>query len=284
MQLRGVVVTGQGQGSHFTALPWAREQFIEKLGIAPHPGTLNLRLQGSASRRSWAELRRGPGEVIRAGEPGACDARCFHVNLKDAETVAIVWPQVDSYPDDQIELIADIPLRETLGLEDGSEVTVEVRPQAEALRRTVRAYLAAHNVLSLATHGPEGPWAASVFYVHLGWTLYFLSAPGTQHSQNLAARPHVAATINPDHSDWREIRGVQLEGTAALVASDGERAAGLSAYRGKYAFLDQATGTSLEQALERVQLYRIVPSRLLFVDNSKEFGHREEVDVRDQRT
>ncbi len=284
MQLRGVVVTGQGQGSHFTALAWAREQFIEKLGIAPHPGTLNLRLQGPASRRSWAELRRGPGEMIRAGEPGACDARCYHVNLKDAETVAIVWPQVDSYPDDQVELIADFPLRQAFGLLDGSEVIVEVRPPAEALRRTVQAYLAAHNVLSLATHGPEGPWAASVFYVHIGWTLYFLSAPGTQHSQNLAAAPHVAATINPDYSDWREIRGVQLEGTAAPVTSNRERATGLSAYRSKYPFLDQATETSLEQALERVQLYRIIPSRLLFADNSKGFGHRAEVDIRDQST
>lgn len=281
MQLRGIVVTGHGRGGHFTALPWARAQLIEKLGIAPHPGTLNLRLQDPASRRSWVELRRRPGEAIRAAEPGACDARCYHVSLKDADTVAIVWPQVDSYPDDQVELIADFPLRQAFGLSDGSEVTVEVPPPAEALRRTVQAYLAAHSVLSLATRGPEGPWAASVFYVHIGWTLYFLSASASQHSQNLAETPRVAATINPDSSDWREIRGVQLDGTAALVAGDGERTAGLSAYRSKYPFLDQASGTSLEHALERVQLYRIVPSRVLFVDNSKGFGHREQVDIQD---
>ena len=32
----------------------------------------------------------------------------------------------------------------------------------------VAAYLAGHHVMTLATHGPEGPWAAAVFYAWTG--------------------------------------------------------------------------------------------------------------------
>ena len=34
-----------------------------------------------------------------------------------------------------------------------------------SLQPEVAAYLADHHVMTLATHGPDGPWAAAVFYV-----------------------------------------------------------------------------------------------------------------------
>ena len=105
------------------------------------PGTLNLHLTDPVVRQRWIELRSGPAELIRADEPGAYNARCFHVDLKSTEAAAIVWPQIDTYPDDQIEIIASSHLRQELGLTDGTEVVIQVVPRAEALRRTVQAYL-----------------------------------------------------------------------------------------------------------------------------------------------
>ncbi|APR05899.1 hypothetical protein [Thauera chlorobenzoica] len=35
-------------------------------------------------------------------------------------------------------------------------------------------YLQRHHVMTLATHGAGGPWAAAVFYVNDGADLYFL--------------------------------------------------------------------------------------------------------------
>jgi hypothetical protein len=268
-------------GRHFTSLPWARGQFIEKLGLDPYPGTLNLRLEDPVMQQRWLALRRGSAELIRAGEPDACDARCFHVDVNRSHKAAIVWPQVEAYPDDQVELIAGCNLRQALGVTDGTTVTIQLAPHAEALRRTVQAYLAMHNVLSLATHGPEGPWAASVFYVHVEWTFYFLSDPDSRHSRDIALNSRVAATINPDYTDWREIRGVQLAGTAALVTNPGELARGFTAYQRKYPFVthERQTPAELARALRHVRLYRLVPSQLLFVDNSHGLGHREEVDI-----
>ena len=132
MDLQGIVVTGQGQGRYFTTLPWARAQFLAKLGIDPYPGTLNLRLTDPVMRKRWQERRVGPAEVIRPEAPGACAARGFHVDLGDSQPAAIIWPQVDGYPEDQIELIAAVNLRQHFGLSDGAEVRLQILPPAEA--------------------------------------------------------------------------------------------------------------------------------------------------------
>ena len=41
-ELLGRLATGSGQGKHFTRLDWAREQFLDKLGIDPFPGTMEF--------------------------------------------------------------------------------------------------------------------------------------------------------------------------------------------------------------------------------------------------
>ena len=56
----------------------------------------------------------------------------------------------------------------------------------EATRAQALAYLAAHHVVTIATHGPLGLWAAAVFYANDGFRLVFLSAGHTRHAQNLS--------------------------------------------------------------------------------------------------
>jgi uncharacterized protein YhbP (UPF0306 family) len=145
------------------------------------------------------------------------------------------------------------------------------------LRSRVQAYLAAHHVMTLATHGGDGPWAAAVFYVHEGWTLYFLSAPTSRHSRNIMQNPHVAATIQEDYEEWEEIKGIQLEGAAArLSGAQEERVRGL--YAAKFPLLRDPPA-AIAQAMSRIGWYRVAPERAWFVDNSVAFGHRDEVDL-----
>ena len=144
-------------------------------------------------------------------------------------------------------------------------------------KRRARDYLHDHHVMTLATHGPEGVWAAAVFYANDGFQLYFLSAGHTRHAQNMAAAPRVAATIQEDYADWAGIKGIQLEGTVRLLAGE-EREAALVLYAKKYSFLNQPIAV-VEAALLRVNWYCLSPERLYFVDNSRGFGHRDEIDV-----
>jgi phosphoglycolate phosphatase-like HAD superfamily hydrolase len=120
--ISGRVTAGAGKGAAYTCLAWAREQFVEKLGIDPFPGTLNLHIQpgeresGEAARLSATVRVRPPGE--------GCSARCLPVRVCDRVPAAVVWPDVSDYPADRLELIAAVSLRELFALQDGDEVTI----------------------------------------------------------------------------------------------------------------------------------------------------------------
>lgn len=140
-------------------------------------------------------------------------------------------------------------------------------------------YLQRHHVMTLATHGAAGLWAAAVFYVNDGADLYFLSAPGTRHARNLESDPSIAATVQEDYSEWQEIRGIQLEGEAMrLNAPDSLRAAALFAR--KFAFTAPGrTDGAIATAMNKIAWYRLRPTKLCFIDNSRGLGCREQFDV-----
>ena len=121
--LSGTVVTGQGRGSAFTAVPWARERLRALLGDDPWPGTLNLRIDDPASLARWKALAARPGSRLSSPGGGACDARAYAA-LVGALPVLIVVPEVPGYPENQVELVAGRPLRSQLGLADGDSVAV----------------------------------------------------------------------------------------------------------------------------------------------------------------
>ncbi|MCO5193699.1 MAG: pyridoxamine 5'-phosphate oxidase family protein [Anaerolineae bacterium] len=144
-------------------------------------------------------------------------------------------------------------------------------------RERALAYVRTHNVVTLATSGPEGIWAAAVFYAEDSFKLIFLSAEHTRHARNIASQSHVAATIQEDYADWPGIQGIQLEGTARKL-SGAEREKAVNRYKLKYPFVDRPI-TSLATALSKVSWYVIEPQRLYFVDNTRGFGHRDEIDL-----
>ena len=87
----------------------------------------------------------------------------------------------------------------------------------EALREQVQRYLSA-TCMTLASHGDEGVWAAALFYANDGFAIYFLSSPTSRHCLNLAKNPRVSAAVHENYADWRQIKGVQLEGHACVLA------------------------------------------------------------------
>ena len=138
-------------------------------------------------------------------------------------------------------------------------------------------YLAEHHVLTLATQGPDGVWAAAVFYVNDGFDLYFLSAGHTRHGRNLAQNPVAAATIQADYHDWPSIRGIQLEGEVVQLHG-AERDGAIHLYQEKYPFVSP-DNPALGPALAKVNWYRLRPRRFYFIDNSLGLGHRDEIVV-----
>lgn len=151
----------------------------------------------------------------------------------------------------------------------------------------LREYLDTQTTLTLATLNPDGtPQACDVFYASDGTTFYFLSDPKTRHIQNLQRDPRISATIHGGSRGWEDIRGVQMAGHAERVASLGERAQGYRLYIVKYTFVGQwlPSAAALGQAhklLGTIELYKIVPTWIRWIDNTEGFGHKEEWSVGD---
>lgn len=125
LELEGQVAPGLGEGSRFTAIEWVIQEFRRKLGFVPWPGTFNLRMRGIAWDRARARLRAAAGISITP-QDGFCAAKCFGVSIAGHLTGAVVFPEMPDYPDDKFEIVAPLPIRETLGLQDGDLVNLRL--------------------------------------------------------------------------------------------------------------------------------------------------------------
>lgn len=151
------------------------------------------------------------------------------------------------------------------------------------LHAAIARQLATCQVLTLATSGPRGPWAASVFYASDGqFRLYFVSDASTRHARDMVADPRVALAIGPEPAGWHEVRGLQIEGEATCLAG-AEREVALSLYLAKFpaiAALHSAPSTKDEELIAARLLHTpfwcVTPRLIRLIDNSRGFGHREE--------
>lgn len=147
---------------------------------------------------------------------------------------------------------------------------------SDEVRQRALDYIERHNVMTLATVGPDGPWAAALFYASEGFRLIFLSAATTRHARNVATQARVAATIQEDCRDWQQIKGLQLEGDVRRLEAS-ERDVAVSLYARKFPIAGERAPEPIARALAKVDFYELSPARLYFVDNSRGFGHRDEV-------
>ncbi|MDH3596008.1 MAG: DUF120 domain-containing protein [Rhodospirillales bacterium] len=128
-KIRGRLTSGAGQGRHFTRVDWARQQFVDKLGIDPFPGTVNLMIDELESMSLWDRIKDTPG--VRIDNPNSgpndCNARCYRVSIEGQVDAAIVLPEVADYSPNQIEIIAAVGVRDALGINDGDALTLELK-------------------------------------------------------------------------------------------------------------------------------------------------------------
>ena len=126
LELAGRVVTGTGQAASFTELIHAKQQFLEKLGIEAWPGTLNIKLEDERTFADWRSLRNSHGIGINSPDGNNCHARSYPVHINNRITGAIIFPEINDYPTDQVEIIAPLSLRNHFSLNDGDRLTFNV--------------------------------------------------------------------------------------------------------------------------------------------------------------
>lgn len=119
---KGRVVSGLGEGKYYTAQPGYVQQFEEKLGFRPYPGTLNVEIE-YLERNKLRILRHVGGIKIKAYQTRNRtfgEVMCFLAELMGVKA-AIVLP-LRSHYSTIIEFISPFYLRERLNLSDGDSV------------------------------------------------------------------------------------------------------------------------------------------------------------------
>jgi len=155
---------------------------------------------------------------------------------------------------------------------------------SDRLQASIRELLESQNTMTLATCGPDGPWAAAVFFASdAGLNLYFVSDPRTRHGCDLMATERAAAAVHPDCNAWGEIRGLQLEGAVAPLDGDAREAA-LKRYLVKFPQVRrleeqprEGDETVIATRLRQATLFRLIPERIRLIDNRRRFGFKAEL-------
>ena len=130
--LRGSATSGMGEGRHYVTLPGYAEQFRERLGYEPFPGTFNVNLsEESARRRSeMVGVDAVPIDEWEGEDRTYGAAACYRVTIvagdERYESAHAIVPDRTHHEADQLEVIAPDRLRDVLGLADGDEVEIRV--------------------------------------------------------------------------------------------------------------------------------------------------------------
>lgn len=111
----------------------------------------------------------------------------------------------------------------------------------------------------------SGAHSAPLYFVRgEGLALYWLSSPGSLHSQEIARAGAAAAAVFRPSKKWTELRGVQLRGQAAAVRKN---RAIIEKYKAKFRL-----GGELDAVIRRSRLYRLEPRWMRLIDNRRGFG------------
>ena len=122
-------------------------------------------------------------------------------------------------------------------------------------------YMGSKKTLTLATCGSDGPWAATLTYVNDEADVFVWTRPSSSTARHVDENPTVAFAIDEYTEDWRDTKGIQARGQCSVV--EGEDLAKVADLFGQK-FPELRPG-----ATSAVVFYRISPSSLEYIDNSR---------------
>jgi riboflavin kinase, archaea type len=123
MRIKGRIAKGIGESGSFLGIPWVNRQLCDKLEFQPWEGTLNIVVDDQDVQRLLKEKGK---ERLVAEQAGFCDALLFPGLLNERYECGIVLPLVPDYSVTLLEIVAPIKIKETLGVDDGDEVIVDI--------------------------------------------------------------------------------------------------------------------------------------------------------------
>ncbi|MCS7128428.1 MAG: CTP-dependent riboflavin kinase [Sulfolobales archaeon] len=120
--IRGRVIRGLGEGSRYVEL--YRDSLRRALGIEPFPGTLNIAVDSGSLDKLRALLKSKPHVVIEPPSREYRSVLAWRARINGYRAY-LIKPLASKHPEQVIEFIADVNLRECLRIQNGSEVTID---------------------------------------------------------------------------------------------------------------------------------------------------------------
>jgi uncharacterized protein YhbP (UPF0306 family) len=151
------------------------------------------------------------------------------------------------------------------------------------LHRRIDELLSQQHVITLSTNDELGPWAAPVFFAHDGFDLFFVTNPNSRHGKAIAAGSEVAGAVHASSSDWQQIKGLQMTGTAELLDDKQDLDTARKHYFSRYPFTEvffrqqELLEPEIREKAAAVRFYRFKPGKIVLVDNSVRFGFHGEL-------
>jgi riboflavin kinase len=129
IKLEGRVVSGMGEGAYYMSLEGYREQFRQKLGYTPFPGTLNIRLSDPISIRSRRDLGTYPSVFIDGFSDNLRTygwVKCYpvEINNQHIKNAALLVLERTHYDDNTIEIIAPISIKKSTKIKNGDWISI----------------------------------------------------------------------------------------------------------------------------------------------------------------
>ncbi len=87
---------------------------------------MNLEIVDLESLQTFNALKTKKGIEITPEDPSFCSAKCYPVLIGGRLKGAIVFPLVDAYPENKMELIAPQDIKKTLSVKTGDDLDVEI--------------------------------------------------------------------------------------------------------------------------------------------------------------
>lgn len=125
----GRLTSGFGEGGYYVNREGYKQQFKDKLGFEPYPGTLDLKLKGKYLDRK-RRLENMQGILVKGfttEERKFGDVRCFPAVLRSSKA-AVILPQRTHHAENVVEIISPENIRDKYELNDGDRIEVEVEP------------------------------------------------------------------------------------------------------------------------------------------------------------
>lgn len=124
MELKGIVTTGLGKAAYFLGQDFYKNQFMDKCGFTPFPGTLNL-IVDEEKLDDIRLMKNSCKNVIKPDE-GFGGVKYIKATLNEKIVGAIVFPDKTTHTENYLEFISKDKLRDKYGFKDGDILKLEI--------------------------------------------------------------------------------------------------------------------------------------------------------------